>query len=122
MVIAGGGVAGLALGIEIARSGHSVVCLEQSVSSRQRVGESLDWSAPGLLRGIGIQVDRLIESGGGTAKREVRASTTDGADLVGRPPDWVRRWPFRLEDTTLQWTGGDSTASCCLRLGRPASS
>lgn len=100
-VVVGGGVAGLAAGIELARAGLAVACIEPSGPVRTRVGESLDWSAPSLFANVGVNPRDLIEAGAGTLKREVHASTVHGEDLVGRPPGWIGRWPLRFESTTL---------------------
>ena len=100
-VIVGGGVAGLATGIELARAGRDVVCVEPSGPIRERVGESLDWSSPGLLAGLGIDPLELIDTSAATFKREVQATTSDGERLVGRPPSWISRRPLRFDSTTL---------------------
>ena len=101
VVVVGGGVAGLAAGIELARAGFDVACVEPSGPIRERVGESLDWSAPELLAGLGIDPLELVGTSIATFKREVRATTADGEDLVGRPPSWIRRRPLSFESTTL---------------------
>ncbi len=48
-VVIGGGLAGQAAAIHLARGGLRVVCLEARESFPQIIGESLDWSAPSYL-------------------------------------------------------------------------
>ena len=48
-VVIGGGLAGQAAAIHLARGGLRVVCIEARESFPQIVGESLDWSAPQLF-------------------------------------------------------------------------
>lgn len=101
VVVAGAGIAGLSAAVLLARAGMQVVCVERTPFPRPRVGESLDWSAPALLADLGVPRDEVIASGLGTYKREIRALTLDGDLLVGRPPAWVHRWPFRFEYLTV---------------------
>lgn len=101
VLIAGGGVAGLAAGRLLAQTGLRVVCVEPEPFPRQRVGESLDWSAPALLADLGIQADSLIAQGLATPKRELRGVAADAPRMTGRPPGWVRKWPLRFELRTV---------------------
>lgn len=61
-MIIGAGLSGLASAIHLARGGMAVTLLEPETVMPPIVGESLDWSAPGLLAGLGIPVDELIAS------------------------------------------------------------
>ena len=101
VVVIGGGVAGMAAALVLARSGRHVVCVEREQFPRVRVGESLDWSAPQLLGELDLSRDALIEDRIGTFKREVHAFTSSGDRLVGGPPDWFKRWPVQFEAMTL---------------------
>jgi len=101
VVIAGAGVAGLALGILLAQDGLRPVCVDPDLPPRSRVGESLDWSAPALLAELGIQANDIVAAGMGTYKREVRALTPSGELMVGRPWSWLHRWPLKFESATL---------------------
>jgi FADH2 O2-dependent halogenase len=101
VVIAGAGVAGLAAGIGLARAGHRVVCIEPQKFPRPRIGESLDWSAPALLAELGLPSEEVVASRLGTRKRALQAVSLEQQRLVGRPPAWVVRWPFRFEASTL---------------------
>ena len=53
VVIAGGGVGGMALGTRLARRGYRVVMVEKRPPPEFRLGESLDWEAPVYLRRLG---------------------------------------------------------------------
>ena len=54
VVVVGGGLAGKAASLQLARAGLSVICIEPEETVRQAVGESLDWSAPDLLNALGL--------------------------------------------------------------------
>lgn len=101
VAVVGGGLAGLACALTLARNGRSVVCFEPEPPPRTRVGESLDWSAPKLLGMLDLGRDALVKRKIGTYKREVHGFTPSGDRLVGGPPRWFGRWPMRFETTTL---------------------
>jgi flavin-dependent dehydrogenase len=101
VVIAGAGVAGLSAAVALARAGVRVVCIDPERPPRARVGESLDWSVPGLLAQLGLPRDELVAAGVGTYKRQVRAVTPSGDLMVGRPRSWLHWWPLRFEHVTL---------------------
>jgi 2-polyprenyl-6-methoxyphenol hydroxylase-like FAD-dependent oxidoreductase len=63
VVVIGGGLAGLATSIHLARAGLSVTCVHSDELGPDPVGESLDWSAPDLLKGIGLPIDTLMRLG-----------------------------------------------------------
>ncbi|RZT16606.1 flavin-dependent dehydrogenase [Kribbella sp. VKM Ac-2569] len=54
VVVAGGGPAGAATALRLARAGHSVALLERSRFDRPRVGETLAPSIQPLLRDLGV--------------------------------------------------------------------
>lgn len=54
VVVVGAGLGGLAVAIFLACAGRRVVCIEPEPFPRERVGESLDWSTPALLRALGL--------------------------------------------------------------------
>jgi glycine/D-amino acid oxidase-like deaminating enzyme len=58
VTVIGGGVAGMAASVHLARAGYRVLCLEPDTGSHAAVGESLDWSAPALLEVLGLPMDR----------------------------------------------------------------
>lgn len=105
-VIVGAGIAGLTAGLVLARDGRDVICIDPEPSPPWRVGESLDWSARPLFERLGLPTGELVAAGLATYKREVRAHTTDGQILVGRPYDWLLRWPFRFEADTIHLERG----------------
>jgi hypothetical protein len=61
ITVIGGGLAGKAASLHLARAGLRVICIEPSESGRQPVGESLDWSSPELLKALGLPMDELIQ-------------------------------------------------------------
>ena len=58
VTVIGGGLAGKAASLHLARAGLKVVCIEPQQAVRPPVGESLDWSAPDLLNGLGLSPDQ----------------------------------------------------------------
>jgi flavin-dependent dehydrogenase len=101
IVIVGAGIAGLTAAIMLARAGRQVVCIDPVPPPGGRVGESLDWAAPPLLEQVGLPVHRVVGEGMGTVKREVHGVSTSGQQLVGRPPEWLARWPLRFRFDTV---------------------
>ena len=63
VTLIGAGLAGMAASLHLARAGYRVLCIEADADSSKIVGESLDWSAPGLLDVLGLPMDRLIAEG-----------------------------------------------------------
>ena len=55
VVVIGGGLAGRAACIHLARTGMKVTCIEPRTEIGQPVGESLDWSSPELLKSLGLR-------------------------------------------------------------------
>jgi flavin-dependent dehydrogenase len=89
VLVLGAGMAGLTATVQLARAGLRVVCIDPGPFPRERVGESLDWSAPRQLAALGLDRDELVAAGLGTFKREIRAVTSDGKLLIGRPRSWL---------------------------------
>src|SRR5687768_12379884 len=58
VVIIGGGPAGSACAIQLARAGVRTAIIEASDFSRFRIGETIEASAGALLRGLGIELDQ----------------------------------------------------------------
>jgi 2-polyprenyl-6-methoxyphenol hydroxylase-like FAD-dependent oxidoreductase len=71
VTVIGGGLAGMASAIHLAKAGLEVVCIEPAMESGSVVGESLDWSAPELLRALGLPMERLLADEIATYKRHV---------------------------------------------------
>jgi flavin-dependent dehydrogenase len=68
VVIAGGGVGGMALGTRLAGRGYRVVIVEKRPPPEFRLGESLDWEAPVYLKRLGLPVDEWPAQGKATVK------------------------------------------------------
>jgi len=101
VTIIGGGLAGMAAAIHLARSGMQVLCIEADQTDSHAVGESLDWSAPDLLSTLGLPMERLIAEEIATYKRHVILKLEDGSDRHYIPSDWLGRPPFNIELRTL---------------------
>jgi len=68
-IVIGGGLAGKAASLHLARAGLGVTCIEPADPVRQAVGESLDWSAPDLLKALGLPMEELVTGRIATWKR-----------------------------------------------------
>jgi flavin-dependent dehydrogenase len=87
--------------IHLAKAELRVLCVDAGGIQNDAVGESLDWSAPGLLAGLGLTMNRLIEEGIATYKRHVTLKLGDGCDQSYIPGEWLGRPPFNIELRTL---------------------
>ena len=101
VAIIGGGLAGVAASIHLARAGLRVLCIEADIADTTPVGESLDWSAPDLLAGLGLPMQRLIDGGFGTWKRHVTLRLANGSVAHYVPGEWLGKPPFNIELRTL---------------------
>ena len=101
MTVIGGGLAGMAASIHLVRAGLRVQCVEAASSDTDAVGESLDWSAPELLKNLGLPMEELIRRGIATYKRHVIFKLQDGAEQQYVPGAWLGRAPFHAELQTL---------------------
>ena len=101
VTVIGGGLAGKAASLHLARAGLKVVCIEPQQAVRPPVGESLDWSAPDLLNKLGLSPDNLITSRIATWKRHVTLKMRDGCDVHYVPSAWLAGPPFYVNLTTL---------------------
>jgi flavin-dependent dehydrogenase len=101
VIVIGGGLAGKAASLHLARAGLSVTCVEPADSTRQAVGESLDWSAPDLLKSLGLPMEQLVSQRIATWKRHVTLQLRDGCSEQYIPSAWLARAPFRVELRTL---------------------
>ena len=59
VAIVGAGIAGLSACVLLRNYGLRVVYVDALAYPHSKVGESLDWSSPGLLGRVGISTDRL---------------------------------------------------------------
>ena len=101
MTVIGAGLGGKAASIHLAKAGFKVICIEPVASTRQSVGESLDWSAPDLLCALGLPMDQLIQSQIATWKRHVTVQMRDGCSAHYVPSAWLGDKPFHIELRTL---------------------
>jgi len=100
VIVIGGGLAGKAASLQLARSGLTVTCIEPETSG-QAVGESLDWSAPDLLKALGLPMEQLVSRRIATWKRHVTLQLRDGCSKQYIPSGWLARAPFHVELRTL---------------------
>jgi menaquinone-9 beta-reductase len=96
VTVIGGGLAGMAVSLHLAKAGFRVVCIEPETGVRQPVGESLDWASPALLEAVGLPWEGLIQSGIATYKRGVTMQLSQGDAKDFRPPLWVAQAPFNI--------------------------
>lgn len=101
VAVVGGGLAGMAASIHLAKAGFEVICVEPNAGTTQPVGESLDWSAPDLLNTLGLPMERLIAERFATYKRHVTLKLGDGSNQHYEPSDWLGRPPFNLDLRTM---------------------
>jgi menaquinone-9 beta-reductase len=101
VTVIGGGLAGKAASIHLAQAGFKVICIEPKDSMVQSVGESLDWSAPDLLSGLGLPMEQLVDSRIATWKRHVTLKLRDGCSEQYVPSAWLGEKPFRVELRTM---------------------
>jgi len=101
VTVLGGGLAGKAASLHLVRAGLKVVCIEPEQATRPPVGESLDWSAPDLLKQLGLPPERLLASRIATWKRHVTVKTRDGCGAHYVPSEWLGGRPFRVNLATL---------------------
>jgi flavin-dependent dehydrogenase len=101
VAVIGGGLAGLAASIQLAKAGFTVYCFEPMTDFRRIVGESLDWSAPQLLEAIELRMDELVRSEVSTYKRHVILKLEDGSEAEYVPSPWLGRAPLNIELRTL---------------------
>lgn len=101
VTVIGGGIAGMAASIHLAKAGLKVLCIGPELNGSQAVGESLDWSAPALLGALGLPMQRLIDDEIATYKRHVILKLGSGGERHYVPAAWLGRPPFNLELRTL---------------------
>jgi flavin-dependent dehydrogenase len=101
VTVIGGGLAGKAASLHLARAGLKTVCIDPADSSRPPVGESLDWSTPDLLGNLGLPLNHVLTEHIGTLKRRVVVKSREGQTEEYFPFSWFSRPPFNLELRTL---------------------
>jgi flavin-dependent dehydrogenase len=101
VIVIGGGLAGMAAAIHLANAGLQVLCIEANAVDRDPVGESLDWSAPDLLKALGLPMEHLLEQGVATYKRHVVLKLRDGSEQHYIPGEWLGKPPYNIDLRTL---------------------
>ncbi len=101
VLIIGGGLAGTAAAIQLAKAGLAVTFIEPEQRTRPMIGESLDWSAPDLLKALGLTMEKLVASGMATWKRHVTLRLRDGCAQQYEPSPWLANAPMNVELRTL---------------------
>ncbi len=101
VAVIGGGLAGMAASIHLAKRGFEVVCIEPSTEFGRMVGESLDWSAPELFAEIDLHMEELVGDEISTVKRHVSLEVKDGGKTEYVPSAWLARPPLNVELRTL---------------------
>jgi len=87
--------------IHLAKAELQVMCIESQGEVGQTVGESLDWSAPDLLRALGLPMEQLIHDEIATYKNHVTLKLRDGSSRHYVPGDWLGRPPYNVELKTM---------------------
>ena len=101
VVVIGAGMAGKAAALQLAKAGLKVICISPAEGTRPPVGESLDWSAPELLKNLGFSMDHLIDSRMATWKRHVTLYMRDGCSEHYIPTPRLGEPPLNIELRTL---------------------
>ena len=101
VTVVGAGLAGMAASIHLSRAGLRVLCIEADPEDTDPVGESLDWSAPDLLKALGLPMDHLLDSGIATYKLHVVLKLRDGSEQHYVPGAWLGKPPFNVDLRTL---------------------
>jgi flavin-dependent dehydrogenase len=101
VAVIGAGIAGLAAAVFLRQAGMDVVCFDARPYPHHKVGESLDWSSPGLLARVGIDADALLADGIATFKRKIVVCEVGRDAWTAAPPPQIRHWPMRFETATL---------------------
>jgi menaquinone-9 beta-reductase len=78
-----------------------VLCIEAELEDSDPVGESLDWSAPELLKRLGLTKESLLEQGIATCKRHVVLKLRDGTKQQYVPGEWLGKPPYNVDLHTL---------------------
>jgi flavin-dependent dehydrogenase len=101
VTVIGAGLAGMSACIHLAEAGLKVLCIDAGALDGSPVGESLDWSAPDLLKGLGLPMEHLIEQRIATYKRHVVLKLKDGSQQEYIPGAWLGKPPYNVNLRTL---------------------
>src|ERR1700684_1250975 len=96
VTVIGGGLAGKAACLHLAKAGLKVICIEPAETPRRPVGEFLDWSSPDLLKALGLPMDDVITARMGTWKRHVILKMRDGSQEDYIPDAWLGGAPLHV--------------------------
>src|SRR6476660_46550 len=91
VAVIGAGLAGLSTCVLLRNAGLSVVCVEGQTYPHSKVGESLDWSSPGLLQRLGVGADRLLADEIATYKRKIVVCELGRPQWMATPPPQIAR-------------------------------
>ncbi len=101
VTVIGGGLAGMSTSIHLANAALKVLCIEADPLDKEPVGESLDWSAPDLLKALGLPMEHLLDQGIATYKRHVILKLRDGSEQHYVPGEWLGKPPYNVNLRTL---------------------
>lgn len=101
VVVVGAGLAGKAASLQLSKAGLKVICIAPAQPTRAVIGESLDWSAPELLKALGLSIEHLIKNRMATWKRHVTLQMRDGCSEHYIPSTWLGKPPLNIELRTL---------------------
>jgi menaquinone-9 beta-reductase len=101
VTVIGAGLAGLAASIHLAREGLRVKCIEAHPSRSDAVGESLDWSAPDLLKALALPMEDLLKQGVATYKNHVVLKLQSGDEQDYTPGEWLGKPPYNIRLSTI---------------------
>jgi menaquinone-9 beta-reductase len=101
VTVIGGGLTGMAASIHLADAGLRVVCIEADPVDTDPIGESLDWSAPDLLKRLGLPMELLLKQGIATYKHHVVLKLADGSQRQYIPGEWLGKPPYNINLRTL---------------------
>src|SRR5687768_12164777 len=82
-------------------AGLRVICLDSRPYPHNKVGESLDWSSPRLLRSVGIDLDSVLTDGAATYKKQIVVYELGKQEWHATPPPVICRSPLRFETVTF---------------------
>jgi menaquinone-9 beta-reductase len=99
-IVIGGGMAGMAVSMHLAKAGLRVTCIEPESGDRQPVGESLDWATPDLLNALGFSRDYLLTNIS-TYKRHVTLQMGTASRVQYAVSPWLAEAPYKVELNTL---------------------
>ena len=111
VTVIGAGLAGMSACIHLAEAGLRVLCIDAGSLDNNPVGESLDWSAPALLKELGLPMEHLLGEGIATYKRHVVLKLKDGSQQEYTPGAWLGKPPSNVNLRTLHVDRGEFDGS-----------